>query len=138
MTTIATDGKTISADTRMGGDYIDQIVGKKLYKHDGIVYGYSGQFKFYTMHFEWVKSGRPKDSKPEIDDNFSLIFVKNGKCYFEDKSFSPVEVGIPQACGSGSVMAMAAMLAGVSPSKAVKIAIELDQNSGGKVRTMKC
>tara|TARA_R110000823_G_scaffold128457_2_gene256163 strand:- start:1046 stop:1201 length:156 start_codon:yes stop_codon:yes gene_type:complete len=48
-----------------------------------------------------------------------------------------MEVGCPCAIGSGAAIAMAAMLCGKDAKGAIEIAKQLDENTGGKVRTAK-
>ncbi len=139
MTTIATDGKTFSVDSQQASTrFVDQFDALKIFRIDGIVYGYAGCFSSWLGHKEWVENGRPKDDKPKLESDWSVIFVKNNQCYWEDFSLIPVKSGLPQAIGTGGAAAMGAMLAGASPSQAVKIAMKLDPDTGGKIRTMKC
>ena len=138
MTTIATDGKTMAADTQQSGAFIGQIDATKLYKIKGVVYGFAGTPSIYIKYVEWVKLGRPEDDKPDTEDKWSVIYIVDGTIWYEHHTLIPIKVGYPYATGSGCKYAMGAMLAGATPGQAVKIAIKLDSDTGGKVRTMKC
>lgn len=139
MTTIATDGKTMAADTRLSGSYIEQFEAVKLFRIGGVVYGVAGEDWSHCMAYvDWVKGGRSEDCKPTNASEFNALFVENGKVYLEGASLRPIENGSLNAIGSGKSFAMGAMLAGATPAQAVKIAMKLDPITGGKIRTMKC
>lgn len=138
MTTIATDGKIMAADTMEMTSFILQHEGTKLKKVGGIVYGISGSDTPAEMYLDWVAEGCPQDNKPVTNDGWTVIFVKDGTSWLVDELLRPVSAGLPFAIGSGSVAAMAAMLCGKTPAQAIKIAMMLDAGTGGKVRTMKC
>ena len=138
MTTIATDGKTISADTLQSGDFVDQINAIKLCKINGVVYGNAGNLSEGQKYIDWVKKGRPIDEIPSFKDHFEVIWIKDGHAWWDNGSLRPIKCGVPYAIGSGASYAMGAMMAGTGPKKAVSIAMKLDAFTGGKIRTMKC
>jgi len=138
MTTIATDGKTMASDTLLSGSFREQFDSVKLFRIDNAVYGISGDWGLSMAYIDWVRAGRPKDDKPDASGQWNALFVKDGKIWWEGEGLRPIENGTPNAIGSGKDFAMGAMLAGATPSQAVKIAMMLDTSTGGKIRTMKC
>lgn len=128
MTTIAWDGKTIASDSQSAGTYVDQHGATKIVKRDGKIIAGSGRFSTVCEYF---------DGNTEFDDESYFIEIdqKTGKArVIEAKGSYPIKP--PQDIGSGCDFAMGAMLAGKSASEAVKIAIKLDSNSGGKVKAV--
>lgn len=141
MTTIATDGKTISADTQSVSGFIDQIDYKKLHRINGLVFGFCGIVSEFHIFKEWMEDGNEDpDNKPTFpnNDGWSAIYVQNGKVWEIGPDLMPVRCGQTYAVGTGAGYAMGAMLAGATPAQAIKIAMKLDPKTGGKVRTMKC
>lgn len=135
MTTIVYDGKTIACDSRVSGNYtFDRI--KKLHRVGNLVFGTCGRVSSAMAFIEWAKD-RTK-AKPKIDDDFEVLEVHpSGKVYSYDHNFTKCPEVAPCAIGSGSPFAMAAILCGKDAIGAVKVAIKLDQNSGGKVQSIK-
>lgn len=75
--------------------------------------------------------------KPELDDDFeALILQPDGKVYWIGKRLEPLEYFAPMTIGSGSGLALGAMLAGKSPEEAVEIAKLRDFKSGGNVTSL--
>jgi len=129
MTTIAWDGKHVCCDSQMSSSYIDQNSAQKIFKKKNKLYAASGTYS--------VIRGFVHDGKEIPDGSYLLEIDQNtgkGMLIEKDGSF-PVKP--PQALGSGSGFAMGALLNGASAAEAVKIAIKLDANSGGKVKTYK-
>lgn len=138
MTTIATDGKTIAADSQGCTSFIVRHSVIKLHRIRDEVLGFAGEPPEIQKYIDWVRLHRPEENAPKFSDRFFGLLVRKGSVLFEDDSLNPQVVGSPFAVGSGQEFAMGAMLAGASPREAVRIAIALDPHSGGKVRTMKC
>ena len=139
MTTIATDGKTMAADTeRHARAFILQQDAIKMFRINGVVYGVAGDPACAEKYLGWVRMGCPKETEPSPDGEWVVTFVRFGKIWHVNSSLAPMEVGAPYAIGSGAEGAMAAMLCGKTPAQAIKIAMKLDGDTGGKVRTMKC
>lgn len=138
MTTIVTDGKVICSDTQSRINFIDILPTRKIFKINGGVFGVCGELSSAMKYLEWIKKGRDEETKPTLDDDWHAIFVENGKVWHENNNLFPTRGGVPFAIGSGAPFAMGAMLAGATPQEAIKIAMKLDVDTGGKVRTMKC
>ena len=135
MTTIATDGKSMYSDSRQTGAYIDQLAVKKVYRIKGELWGFAGMPANWLRVIKWLTDG---GEPPHIEESFSALQLdKSGMVYEWCKLLQPVAVGSMASTGSGCDYAMAAMMAGASPKKAVKIAKKLDVHSGGKVKGYK-
>lgn len=134
MTTIATDGKTIAADTQQCGNFIAPVPVRKLWRIGGRLVGMAGAIEDYLLFLEWLKSPKSRD-KPTLGKHFEALVVEKRVEVFY-RSLIPVEVGAPAAIGSGSSFAMGAMLQGASPASAIRVAIKLDPYTGGKVKCL--
>lgn len=136
MTTIATDGKTIAADSRVTGTFIGQH--DKLFQIGDSVFGISGNIPRVMRVVDWLSAGCPEASKPDVEDDFAILQLHQGGVWYWDSSLRPIRYGIPYAAiGSGAEFAMGAMLAGKSPKLAVEIACELDECSGHPINSMR-
>lgn len=135
MTTIATDGKRMAADTWQTGNYIDQFALQKMEVIEGTLVGVSGSPLHALLFFEWLREGNSND-EPILGKAFRALRVSSLGVWFWDKQLTPVEVGAPAAIGSGARFAMGAMLAGATPEEAVRVAMELDPFTGGEVKCL--
>jgi 20S proteasome alpha/beta subunit len=136
MTTIATDGLTLAADTQQNGQYIDRVSARKLYRlQDGSLAGGAGLVASVRKIIRYLDGldGLEKHAPDIDDDTCVLLLAPDGRVYYYDRRLEPVEIGAPAAIGSGAPFAMGAMLAGAAAPRAVEIAIELDTDSGGVV-----
>lgn len=137
MTTIATDGKTIAADTLAVGRWKDSKRVQKVHSINGCLVGGAGELVEILRFKDWFEAGCPEDNKPDLEDSFSaLVLYPDGtakacyhKLYFYD-------VGLPYAIGSGAEYAMGAMVAGATPEEAVIVASMLDNNTNDDVIVM--
>ena len=139
MTTIAFDGKTLAVDNQSTGSYIE-YKNKIITVGDTVVVG-TGLITDISSIIDWLN--KPKNYPTVTDTNVYVFSKKNGKVIIKQYSKGPVpsirglSIGGFFACGSGGVFALGAMEAGASAKQAVKIAIRLDPDSGGKVETYK-
>lgn len=135
MTTIATDGKQMAADTLQVGEYIDQVESVKIFRIRGELVGIAGDYSEARHYLEWLHNGSKKESKPTFDKDadFEAIHATEQGVYHVTKNMYRVAIGKPAACGTGGTFAVAAMLAGATPTEAVEIAVRLDPYTGGKV-----
>jgi hypothetical protein len=143
MTTIATDGNTIAADTRIvGGDVIDGLVAQKVRQRGGVTVAVSGQWSLAEALMEWALPSPSPDTDPPKkgdDDSWELIRIEDGKCwYMSNAEYTLCRTGIPAAIGSGSTFALGAMAVGASPREAVEAAIRYDCASGGQILVYSC
>lgn len=134
MTTIATDGRSMAADSLVtsGGERVGFTV-KVQKTRDGTVFGSCGPSVDCSLFADWMHGDI---EKPELSDDFSaLVLEPDGQLRYFCKKLHPVEFVVPQAIGSGADFAIGAMLAGMTPEEAVAIAMERDTCSGGMVHS---
>lgn len=134
MTTICFDGVTIASDSRSTGNYIEDKT-QKLFKQGNRIYGFCGRVTSAYVFLQW-SNDRTKE-KPRLDDDFEVIEIEKGNAYYYDKNLVKTPSTIPCAIGSGCHLAMAAILSGKNAKEAVEIAKRLDENTGGRVQTIK-
>lgn len=132
MTTLATDGKTMAADSQITGE--GQILGymaKVIKLKDGRVFGGTGWADDMVLFTKWMQD---EIEKPSLDEDFGgLILTPEGKVFRIGKKLEQTEWIVPASLGSGGDIALGAMLAGKSPKEAVEIAALRDVGTGGEV-----
>lgn len=136
MTTIATDGLTIASDSRMIGEFIEQGNVEKIFRIGEQLVGVAGDYADCLKYIAWLQDGQRPSDRPKLS-SFEALHISKSGVYWVGHGLQPVKMSKCAAAGSGGKFAIAAMLAGASPTKAVSIAMKLDPNSGGKVRTMR-
>ena len=125
----------MAADSQQqDGACIDPVDAVKLYRVGDHVAGCAGEPTQYLQFLEWF---RDRGDQPTLNENFSVLTMGSDGVLWWDRNCVGVRVGKPAAIGTGQPFAMAAMLAGASPKRAVEIAMKLDESSGGTVRTMR-
>jgi hypothetical protein len=136
MTTIATDGQFMAADTDLFTGYVHSTSMRKLvYSHKtGFWYGLAGLIAELKPFVEWHENGE-RGRSPLSEE--SCVLVLRETAWFYYRRSAGVDIGLPAAIGSGKEFAMGAMLAGADPVKAVYIACQLDSDSGGDICCVK-
>ena len=134
MTTIAVRDGVMACDSRMTGGYI-AVCKSKVVEGRGCLVGFSGDaIAGYSgaMYIAGEAQDRPTTSK---DDVWFLILRGDGM-FLADHEFRelPLSGNKYFAIGSGEQAAMVAMHMGATAAEAVKMAIKVDENSGGTVR----
>lgn len=136
MTTIATDGKTIAADSRITGQFIDEH--QKLFKVGDSVFGIAGTLTVAMRFIDWVKAGTPPEATPSIDDETAILQLTPAGVWYWDQALRPVQYRRPYAAiGSGADFALGALVAGCTPRQAVAVACELDESSAPPITVMR-
>lgn len=137
MTTLATDGVTIAADGQVtAGHIIEDLARQKVFKlNDGRAIGMAGTLANFDAFKEWFCD--PNAEVPALSEDFEAVVIdgSNRVTVYDDKC-RPLSMPVPYAGGSGKEVALGAMLAGATPKEAVKIAIQRDVYSGGRIRTI--
>jgi hypothetical protein len=142
MTCIATDGKTMAADSRSCvGDLITTDSADKLVKGtDGAVLGCAGDRASCILVREWFEKGADLATIPKLpaaaEDGGpfdALILRPDGSVEGLDRLFTFMPRSAPAAIGTGGQIALGAMLAGKSPVQAVRLASEHVTSVGGHV-----
>jgi ATP-dependent protease HslVU (ClpYQ) peptidase subunit len=135
MTTIATDGRTMAADTHSstGGLIVNRSAVKVTRAKDGSLVGVAGDCSGDALFRRWLDDGEQQDKLPNFrgaDEFVALVLRPDGRLDAFDSSLVPVEYQLPAAIGSGGQLALGAMLAGRSPAQAVAIAAQRDNATG--------
>lgn len=136
MTVIATDGRTIAADSQMtyGSNERAAARVKKIGRSNGYIFALSGTPIFDTV-VKWFLDGADPKAMPTTAEGWWLLVIDaKGRMslYSENKPY-PGPVSPPFALGSGCDFALGAMYAGASPEMAVRIACKLDIYCGGEI-----
>ncbi len=134
MTTIATDGYRVAADSLVVEGHRRVSSFKKLWRHGGYVYGASGNLNDIVRFIEEQKKGNTVEFNSETSP--SIIRVRNGKVEFSDNGHTWHKCSVPYAIGSGGAIALGAMANYATPERAVRIAKKYDVNTGGKIVAM--
>lgn len=141
MTTIAYDGKTISADSRItSGNEIITDNQQKIFKlkknsKNYIAFAISGEIRFARVFEKWIKSNGEFTLSME---NTCIVAITNkGKAhkYYDDDNYES-SMSECVCVGSGRDYAITALRLGKTPKVAVKIASELDVFTGGKITSL--
>jgi len=135
VTTIATDGYTMAGDGRVcAGGILETNKRVKVFRIGKEIIGCSGTSNTIDAYLKWLRKEGPE---PLLDDGALVIAIhlcgKNKVYRVESPNYSRIRVQTPYAIGSGRELAIGAMLAGKTPSQAVRIATKLDTASGGKI-----
>lgn len=142
MTCIATDGKTIAADSRSTvGDLICTDEASKLIKgKDGSILGCAGDHGACQLVRDWFSRGANFDELPRVKRGpdgesafVALILRPDGSVEGLDDHFAVMPRSVPSAIGSGGQVALGAMLAGKSPGDAIRLTSGHVTSVGGRV-----
>lgn len=136
MTTIATDGRRIAADglTIHRGTVVRTTAYKINRLSDGSFIAGAGDVALFTKAISAIRNKEPGGD--HLAGDYSLLRLSKWgavSLYDGTGTLEPIYIDGPAAIGSGMDYALAAMKAGASPQKAVRIAAELDPNTGGRV-----
>ncbi len=136
MTTIVSDGKTISGDGMATGGYgkieHDLI---KVFKRKGNLYDVAGVYHPLDTYGKWIDNGRHIDQLPK--DTVVMEVTRDGEVVIYDDAFSaPERSREPKAIGTGAQIALGAVRGGASTERAVAIASEYDAGTNDYVTTL--
>lgn len=130
MTTVAWDGRMMAADKQLtlGGTPMPIT---KIFRIGNEVIGCCGSVQEAMLFIEWYRGNQDPKEKPKLEEGFSAMVIKDGRCLRFEHLLMPYEIDMPcWACGSGADYALGAMCAGKDAREAVEIACRLDVNSG--------
>lgn len=138
MTTIATDGRSMAADTHSTSEglIVNRSAVKVTRAKDGSLVGVAGDCSAGALFRRWLDEGERQDSLPNFrgaEDFIAIVLRPDGRLDAFDKALVAVEYELPAAVGSGGQLALGAMLAGRSPAQAVEIAAQRDGPTGDVV-----
>lgn len=137
MTTVLADAKRrlIVSDSQVGDE--DRVWSdRKVFRHQGSLYGFAGLIEERVEFMDWIKGTGPE---PRFTNSLCLLLNESG-LFLYDNSPTPQRVarGI-EAIGTGSKAAMCAYeaLGFTDPAKAVRIVCKHDSSSRAPVRVYK-
>lgn len=133
MTTIAFDGKILSAEGREVVDnlIVSDKVRKLHYVEGGQFYlAVAGVTNDIPVYEEFFRTGQKPSDEYKFDSEV-IIIDSTGHAMYGTCLNDMTEMDIPFAIGSGGDIAIGAMLAGADAVEAVKIACKKDVYSGG-------
>lgn len=150
MTTVATDGRSMAADTHVGGECKHGTISKLRRAKDGSVLGCSGHATDIAVFLDWYEKvslmdrvgdfvwGETLAPKPErLSNDFTgLVLRPNGTILCVEYDGTYFEHTVPAAIGSGCRFAYGAMDAGYDAAPAVRIACGRDAFSSEPVEMM--
>lgn len=131
-TFIAADGLSVSSGLRVEHDATKLIVNEKR----GVIYAMTGVSYIHDAFVAWVEAGAKPAKFPQTgDDAWSAIAVSRQGItrYASSRPYPETRWPLPLAAGSGSLVAMGAMLAGADAITAVRIASLIDTSTGGEI-----
>jgi len=135
MTTIVVSRKQqmMVSDSLSTGGVNSRI--QKIFEVDGQLVGFSGHVTHGLKFVEWLRHGTHPQFVYDKDENtFDALVLNDDGIFFYDRELVPMEIlDDVYAIGSGASFAMGAIDAGAGPVKAVEIAANRDENSGGPV-----
>lgn len=141
MTTIATDGKTIAADSQRtaGSERID-LCSEKIIVRDGHVFAFTGTYGYFAAAIRWFLAGADPEKAPKVAGQESWRLIVIGAdcklmCFSDAVPFGEL-FPYPQAFGSGCNYATAALMLGKSPAEAIELAKSLDVYTDGPVQVV--
>lgn len=147
MTTIAFDGHTLAADSLCCEYFGLKSTNVKIFERPDFLVGFSGDV---GLAHAWLRSVDSKElSLDEVlrrgipdwrreEDNLHIMLIDRfGTIYTACSGvFVLARDRHYHAIGSGRDFALAAMRVGADAKRAVEIAIEFDNNSGGEVQAL--
>lgn len=138
MTTIATDGKTMAADTLINGSGVKHGHVTKLYQaENGDIIGVAGSAFRILPFIEWYNGDRKTPFEADPENFEALVLTTHGTIHaFNHAGDYIIESGPNAAAGSGSAVALGALDAGASPQEAVEIACRRDLYTGGNITVL--
>ena len=140
MTTIVASRQhgEMAADTQVNvGDIT--FPSKKIFTTCNGLVGAAGSSVDCAKFIAWVEAGmdiNDRDELKDADEFQALLLTHDGLFFFEDDWIANKIERDFHAIGTGGGPAMAAMLCGKTPKRAVEIASKIDPGTGGPVTVL--
>jgi ATP-dependent protease HslVU (ClpYQ) peptidase subunit len=141
VTVIAWDGKTLAADRMMGFGSSKSTV-TKIFKVDGMLFGFAGHAATGSALANWVRLGRNPDDFPsaqrgsEYSGSLLLIEPDGVILHYSTEPYPMIVEDSFYAVGSGDEFALAAMFLGKTAREAVEVACALCPTCGNGIDTL--
>lgn len=138
-TTVAFDGRSISADSRMTvqnlatGEEFSLDTCPKLFYVKGYIVGAAGDVDAIYQFLNWLQTGR---DYPFAGGGINIIVVSKAGAFLYDNTGKVGKIHPPFAIGSGGEVALMYMQAGRSTQEAVQEASKRDVHTGGCINTI--
>lgn len=142
MTTIAYKDGVMAADRQVSNElYLQKSHSVKIQDIDGMLVGTCGNCIGGNMFMAWFRDEVNDDEAIDLfesDADYEAIVVDEEGIWIYDHLLNREKIDMPYyAVGSGSKVAMALMEAGHDAETAVRIAMNHDLYSGGKLDLLK-
>lgn len=106
---------------------------RKLYRARGALLGISGTLGEGLMFVDWYEHGADLGNRPVGMGCGVLVLDESGLYRYEDQCYPIPIIDDFAAAGSGTDIALAAMVMGKSPAQAVALACQIDLHTGTPV-----
>ena len=139
MTTIATDGVTIAADSSGFFDTIRAVrPSSKIAVSHNTIYALCGTSGMRGSLMLWIVRGAQVEKMPKCDgaDWTMLVISTEGAVIYSDQVPFPTLISYPFAMGSGEKFAYGAMAVGATPKEAIEAASRFDPYTGGEIQVV--
>ena len=134
MTTIAANRSVMAGDSQATDGTGRKSTCTKIFSKQGCLIGFCGALSD-GLRF---KEAWPEVEGLDVDEGFeALVLAPTGLHHYESSMVRMLIEDDFYAIGSGGDLARAAMYAGASPQKAVRIAAKLDVYTGGAVKSIR-
>jgi ATP-dependent protease HslVU (ClpYQ) peptidase subunit len=111
---------------------------KDTYPHCDFYVGFAGTAQDIIVTAEFFSRPHQFDKPPKVKGLIGLVLTEEGEIFTFDSYDKWLKVNEPfGAIGSGQGIAMGAMMAGATPTEAIKIASKKDTYTGMGVKTYK-
>lgn len=148
MTTVVFRDGVFASDTLVIGGDLKSHAEKMFVRTTGrgtnrrkVVIGVSGTLGPAMLFVDWYgKQSKPPERFLTMSDDsdFDALVWDRGKLFTFDRECYPMPITDPfYAIGSGAAAALGAMHKGASAVEAVRIAMKIDSQTGGSVKTIK-
>ncbi len=139
MTTIASDGITVAADSCVtANDLRVKAPETKLQREGGYLFGIAGDISMMEPMIDWYLKGAISTKHPRhcTTTTFTfLVFLPDEVQMFNQQSDYVDKYRYPYTTGTGAQLAMGAILHGATPYEAVKCACKVDVYSAEPITT---
>jgi ATP-dependent protease HslVU (ClpYQ) peptidase subunit len=138
LTTIAFRSGILAGDTRVSDDEtIDPADVIKVFKlSSGTLIGFAGTLAKIQKCLRELKKDPEHINIPADDETECIVVYSDGKVRILDPDGWVETEAKYYAIGSGRIPALVAMRCGKSARQAVKIAMDFDKNTGGKIKSV--
>lgn len=105
----------------------------KAWRHGREIIGVAGELRQAKKWLDWYTKGK-RGPLGKLEDFEALILREDGLYHVTEGGYEHKEDRGFYAIGSGQQAALAVLIAGLGPEKAVEIACQIDLGSGGDLQ----